>query len=157
MKKLNRKGFTLVELLAVIIILAIVVGLSIPAITSIINGSKNNALDTKVKAAVKYLGQQYDVYNIDTTTSAPSFQTYMTTKQGKDQELTPTDPLFTAIGFEEKNVSKVKVCVTSTGSVYVEVLAIPTTSEYYTTEHWESDGSAAKTGAKNRVGTACGE
>ena len=38
------------------------------------------------------------------------FQTYMTTKQGKDQELTPTDPLFTAIGFEEKNVSKVKVC-----------------------------------------------
>lgn len=40
MKKLNRKGFTLVELIATILILALVVGIGSYTITQIIKGSK---------------------------------------------------------------------------------------------------------------------
>ena len=61
MKKLNNKGFTLVELLAVIIILAIVVGITIPSITSVINNSKNSSLGIATESAYDYLKDQYDI------------------------------------------------------------------------------------------------
>ena len=73
MKRLNNKGFTLVELLAVIIILAIVVGISIPSITNIINDSKNNSLGVAVDAAADYLTDQYSYMNIDYNTATTAF------------------------------------------------------------------------------------
>ena len=159
MKKLNRKGFTLVELLAVIIILAIVVGISIPAITSIINGSKNSALGVAVDSAADYLRDQFDIYNIDTTTAGPGFVSYMTdttTGVGKNKTITSADDLFTEMGFDDKKVSAVEICVTATGSIYVSVTQIPTTSDYYTTEHWDTNGAPkASSDVKNTFGTKC--
>ena len=61
MKKLNRKGFTLVELLAVIVILAIVVGIAIPGVSSVINGAKHSAMETALKSAHNYLQKHFDV------------------------------------------------------------------------------------------------
>ncbi|PID04122.1 MULTISPECIES: type II secretion system protein [unclassified Sporosarcina] len=43
-KKLNQKGLTLVELLAVIVILGIIAAIAVPAIGNIITNSKVNAL-----------------------------------------------------------------------------------------------------------------
>ena len=160
MKKLNRKGFTLVELLAVIIILAIVVGISIPAITSIINGSKNSALGVAVESAADYLADQYSIYNIDTTTAGTGFTSYMA-NIGKNQTITSSDALFAEMGFDSAKVSKVEVCVTTGGSVYVSVTEIPTTSDYYTTEHWTAANNVAtpnaNTNVKNTVGTSCAQ
>ena len=41
MKRLNKKGFTLVELLVVIVILGVIMSIAIPSITSSIERSKD--------------------------------------------------------------------------------------------------------------------
>ena len=105
MKKLNRKGFTLVELLAVIIILAIVVGISIPAITSVINNSKNSALGVATESAYDYLRDQYDIYNIDPSSASSLVKKIIGATDGT---LTITDAAeLEALGFKTENVDTV--------------------------------------------------
>ena len=62
MKKLNRKGFTLVELLAVIIILAIVVGITIPAVLTTINNTRKKAYESAVSSVADWVDRQYQAY-----------------------------------------------------------------------------------------------
>ncbi len=147
MKKLNRKGFTLVELLAVIIILAIVVGISIPAITNIINDSKNNSLGVAVDAASDYLTDQYSYMNIDFNTATTNFTTAFGSSPSTAVDITGN--LLTETGLDSKNVTTVTATLTpTTGKICVTISKIPTTSEYYSTEFWNTDGTP-KTGAKN--------
>lgn len=49
MKRLNRKGFTLIELMAVIAILVIIMGIALPNITSSIERTKNKEKDKKIE------------------------------------------------------------------------------------------------------------
>ena len=49
----NKKGFTLVELLAVIVILAIILAIAIPSITGIISSAKTGAFESDVKMIIK--------------------------------------------------------------------------------------------------------
>lgn len=49
MEKLNKKGFTLVELIATIVVLALVVSISAYAITNIINSAKEKNYDLLIK------------------------------------------------------------------------------------------------------------
>ena len=44
----NNKGFTLVELLAVIVILALIITIAVPAVTNIMSKTQNNAYCTRV-------------------------------------------------------------------------------------------------------------
>ena len=64
MKKLNRKGFTLVELLAVIIILAIVVGITIPAVLTTTSRAREKAFQTSVESFANWLDRQYEAYRL---------------------------------------------------------------------------------------------
>ena len=61
MRKLNRKGFTLVELLAVIVILAIVVGIALTTVLPTLKKSRQNAFELTANTAADYLEKQYQL------------------------------------------------------------------------------------------------
>ena len=50
MKKMNKKGFTLVELLAVIVILAIILIIAVPGVLTIIDNSRKDSLVSTAKS-----------------------------------------------------------------------------------------------------------
>ena len=59
--KLNRKGFTLVELLAVIVILAIVVGIALTTVLPTLKKSRQEAFNLTANTAADYLEKQYQL------------------------------------------------------------------------------------------------
>lgn len=52
MKKLNKKGFTLVELLVVLVILVVIMSIAIPSVTSSIERSKEKQKNSKIEIIV---------------------------------------------------------------------------------------------------------
>ena len=52
-KKLCNKGFTLVELLAVIVILAVILAITVPMISNIVKSSTKNAFESDAKMVLK--------------------------------------------------------------------------------------------------------
>ena len=61
MKRLNKKGFTLVELLAVIVILAIVVGITLVTVLPTLKKSRQEAFELTAQTAADYLEKQYQL------------------------------------------------------------------------------------------------
>ena len=67
---MNKKGFTLVELLAVIVILAIILAIAVPSITGILNSAKRSAFEADVKLIIK--GIEYKMLEKDAGTIVPT-------------------------------------------------------------------------------------
>lgn len=57
----NKKGFTLVELLAVIVILAIILAIAVPTISTLIKNQRKAAFEAGIKMLIK--GVQYEALN----------------------------------------------------------------------------------------------
>lgn len=71
MKKMNKKGFTLVELLAVIAILAILMLLVTPSVLKLFTEGKQNAFVTQVQSVWKAAENQYIKDAIGSSTPGP--------------------------------------------------------------------------------------
>ena len=127
MKRLNNKGFTLVELLAVIIILAVVVGITIPAVLSTVNGAKESAFKTASKTAADWFDRQYQAYMIGNDSISPvdaNFRKYCNVSvldadgDGRfnckldvgDTDITHEDAaLISAAGLDKNNIGWIKI------------------------------------------------
>ncbi|MGI6329817.1 MAG: prepilin-type N-terminal cleavage/methylation domain-containing protein [Bacilli bacterium] len=68
---MKKKGFTLVELLAVIVILAIILAIAVPSITKLIENQRKSAFESSIKLIIKNLevkilgDEEFDVTEID--------------------------------------------------------------------------------------------
>lgn len=133
MKKLNRKGFTLVELLAVIIILAIVVGITIPAVLTTTQKAKEKAFQTAADTAADWFDRQYQValtglgstgiatLDANFTTACGTGGTNCTDAAGEDITATA---ILGAAGLKASNVLSMNVKInSSTGRTCVTLTA----------------------------------
>ena len=86
--KLNNKGFTLVELLAVIVILVVISSIAIPTISSSLDRSKGKQTDAKKKLLISAA----ELYVTDHRNSIPTTANcYITTTQLKNEGYIDSD------------------------------------------------------------------
>ena len=69
MKRINKKGFTLVELLAVIVILALLMIVAARAVGNSITTSRQKAIESEAKKLVSKVYEEIQLYLLDGTTN----------------------------------------------------------------------------------------
>lgn len=121
--KLNKKGFTLVELLAVIIILAIVVGLTIPAVLTTISSTRTKAFHTATDAAADWFERQYQAYQVGDNSIATvnqAFTNLCTSANNYCQvEQDLTTEAIVAAGLKTADIASGKVKINANGRACV--------------------------------------
>ena len=141
MKKLNRKGFTLVELLAVIIILAIVVGVTIPAVLSTITSSRKKSGENAAQIAANWIDEQYVLAGVDASGVDAAFKATGACGDaagncvGATKTISSAD-FIVAAGMKTADVSSIDVTINGTSGKSCVVVHVKNDGGYYIT----SDG-----------------
>ena len=137
--KLNKKGFTLVELLAVIIILAIVIGITIPAVLKTINSSRKSGGQDAAEIVANWIDDQYTLANVDFTSVDDNFKTACGDNSGTSCRNggkigVKNAALYAAIGLKTADVDSVDFYIDSNGKSCVVLHVNPNGSYYITAE-----------------------
>ena len=142
--KLNKKGFTLVELLAVIIILAIVIGITIPAVLKTINSSRKSGGQDAAEIVANWIDDQYTLANVDVNSVDAAFTTLCGNSRGSGcrdgaiKETKSTDSgataAYNAIGLKASDVTSVEITIDTAGKSCV-TLNVNDKGSYYITEN----------------------
>ena len=97
---MKKNGFTLIELIATIVILSLIALIVFPAITSMVKSSRDSAYDSQVNIIIKaakayYLNNVNSLPEEDPTAPNSSVNIYDLVKQGyiSDEELVDVDTL----------------------------------------------------------------
>lgn len=138
---MNNKGFTLVELLGVVVILAIVLGVSGVTITGVITNSKYKTLDALVDTASDFVSDQWRIKKIDPNTMTDAFKDVMGSyRLGVDNFVQINNnthkTLIDEMGFSVEDVKKVNIKINSNGTSCVVVTELSLDSRLYNTKHW---------------------
>ncbi len=104
----NKKGFTLVELLAVIVILAIILAIAVPGITGIINSAKKGSFESDAKMIVTGIEYQVLQSTVNASTPPVASDTAITANVG-EYGADPTN--YTSVYIV--NMNPVTICVES--------------------------------------------
>lgn len=118
MKKLNRKGFTLVELLAVIVILAIVVGITLVTVLPTIKKARQEAFNVTAETAADYFSKQYELF-----TSVNQNSDSLTFNTAKDADKSFADDEYTKAGIKKSNYDSATWYITDSGKACVVLVA----------------------------------
>ena len=138
MRKLNRKGFTLVELLAVIIILAIVVGITIPAVLGTITTSRKKSGENAAQIAANWVDEQYVLAGVDDAGVDNAFKATGACGAagqscvGKTVTISSAD-FITAAGMKTSDVDSIDVNINKTSGKSCVVVHVKATGGYYIT------------------------
>lgn len=101
--KLNKKGFTLVELLVVLVILVIIMTIAIPSVTSSIERSKHKQRDSMIElvvsAAELYVDRHKNSYNGDSTYTITISEIICDGVLTKEQVKDPLNESYTLSGY----------------------------------------------------------
>ena len=138
--KLNKKGFTLVELLAVIIILAIVIGITIPAVLKTINSSRKSGGQDAAEIVANWIDDQYTLANVDVNSVDAAFKTACGDASGTTCRATAGKTgindagFFSSVGLKSSDVTTVDIKINSAGKSCV-TLNVNNSGSYYITEN----------------------
>ena len=142
MKKLNRKGFTLVELLAVIVILAIVVGITLVTVLPTLKKSRQEAFNLTAQTAADYVEKQYQLSLVGASISGDTLE--ITDFGDSTNKHTITSEEYEKAGLKASNYSAGTWYINaSTGRACVE-LTRSTSGEYNDAD--DNGGVASSTG-----------
>lgn len=115
MKKINNKGFTLVEVLAIIVILGILITIIAPNVTTLINENKKNSLEklnTSITSAAKLYISDHK-YEIKLTSSTCNANDTIDIDKIGNTDLNPNNQIKIRTLVDEGNIS-----TSSDGNIY---------------------------------------
>ena len=160
MKRLNKKGFTLVELLAVIIILAIVVGITIPAVLNTINSSRKSGGRDAAEIVANWIDDQYVVSSVDPGSLDAAWKDAAVCTENGSKCLTGVDvansntAFYNAAGLKTGDVDKVSIKINSTTGKSCVTLYVKSDGNYYISSNAKTQRYVAGKGCDSTTGAA---